>query len=209
MEIWISAIASTFSAVAAITSVFVAIIIGKAQSKQEKKAQQIAMFDKRYEIYQSTLRVLSLAKLALLENKYYNVPNYIFVADKVLSEYGLMENKSFLTQRMSIQRELESSSKESREKADRDYYYLDYRANNDILQLREKVSNTIKSTRFCFDEKIYNSLYPCMVEFFDYISIFKNGNAQEYERDKTLLEKYLLVIESEKIIERMEEYLSL
>ena len=41
------------------------------------------------------------------------------------------------------------------------------------------------------------------------IAIFKNGNAQEYERDRTLLKEKIYFIENEKIIENMEEYLSL
>jgi hypothetical protein len=208
-ENWIDTVAAIASAVAAIASVVVAIVIWKAQAKQEKQAQQIALFDKRYDIYQESLRIIGFSKFVFVEDDGMTMPNYLLMANMVLTDYDLMKDGYFLTEHIRLQHALNVGSKDDRDKADRDLYYHDLNANNHLLQLQEKTLNVIKSSKFCFDEKIFDALNSCVNAFFLYILIFVNGNSQESERDRSLLKNCLLAIENDKIIERMEEYLSL
>jgi hypothetical protein len=205
----ISLIISISSAIAAIASVVVAIVVGGMQTKQAERSQQITLFDKRYEIYQEALRILSFAKFALVDDENATMPNYLVIANMVLTDYNLIKDGKFLVDHLFLQRTIKTASKEESDKADRDLFYHDWDANNKLLQLREKIANTIKPSKFCFDEKIYNTLNACINELFDYILVFKNGNSQENERDKSLLVKYVLMIETDKTIEKMEEYLAI
>lgn len=209
MENLIGAIASVFSAIAAFASVFVAIVIWRAQSKQEKNSQQIAMFDKRYEIYQTVLRIIDFARFALLEDSTVTIPNHLVIADMVLTDYDLIKDGQFLVRHLSLQKAVKEGYKEERDKADRDLFYHDWDANNKLLHLKEKTLSIIKPSKFCFDEKVVNISSALVNEFFDYILIFKDGSAKEDKRDISTLEKCLNTMKAEKVIEKMEEYLSI
>ena len=208
MENWIDTVAAICSAVAAIASVVVAIVIWRAQSKQEKRAQQIALFDKRYEIYQTALKFYRIASMTPEKRKGDSVPGYLLLASIFIEEYGLIE-ENYLAERNRLLYVIENSDRDTSHKADMDFAMLDYHANLKLLQLKERLLCEIQPSRFCFSEKIYAEIYLLVGELFDYIMIIRNGTAKEDDRDDSALRRRVQLMRDEKIIEQMEEYLSI
>ena len=212
MQKWIDiapSIASIASAVAAIASVVIAIMFGCLQRRQECNAQRIALFDKRYDIYQTFVDIFEIMQFALIKDDATTVPNYLVVADMVLESHELMKDKHFLTEHLRLNRIAQTGNKEDRECADRDLFYLDWYAHNQLLQLRSKTISKIKPAKFCFDEGLHDVLKNTIQEFFDYILIFKTGSAKEQDRDPHALRTYLEEIDRKKILEKMETYLEI
>lgn len=206
-------IAAIASAIATIATVVVTIIIACSQGKREKQAQKIALFDKRYKIYEETLRLFGFSKFVLEEDKQKElsntVPNYLMIAYMVIEEYNLMSGKDYILERSRLQRTVQEKGGEEGHKADRDLYYLENFAHTELLQLKQQSLNAIKPSLFCFDKDICNMLNKYVEELFSYIAIFKNGTAQEKPRNISSLQEIIKKIEDKKIIEKMERYLSI
>ena len=207
MENWISAIASIFSAVAAVASVFVAVLVWKAQSKQEKRSQEIALFDKRYEIYQTALKLLSIAGASSRNEKGKNSA-YLTLASYLIAEYKVIED-NYIEKRNQLLCIIENAEKDISDKADMELAILDGETNLKLMRLRDQLMDEIQPARFCFDDKIYAHLSLLVHELFDYIMIIRNGSAIETERDDSALKKRVKEIRDYKVIEQMEECMSI
>ena len=207
MENWISAIASIFSAVAAVASVVVAVLVWKAQSKQEKRSQEIALFDKRYEIYQTALKLLSIAGASSRNEKGKNSA-YLTLASYLIAEYKVIED-NYIEKRNQLLCIIENAEKDISDKADMELAILDGETNLKLMRLRDQLMDEIQPARFCFDDKIYAHLSLLVHELFDYIMIIRNGSAIETERDDSALKKRVKEIRDYKVIEQMEECMSI
>ena len=207
MENWISAIASIFSAVAAVASVVVAVLVWKAQSKQEKRSQEIALFDKRYEIYQTALKLLSIAGASSRNEKGKNSA-YLTLASYLIAEYKVIED-NYIEKRNQLICIIENAEKDISDKADMELAILDGETNLKLMRLRDQLMDEIQPARFCFDDKIYAHLSFLVHELFDYIMIIRNGSAIETERDDSALKKRVKEIRDYKVIEQMEECMSI
>ena len=205
---WIDTVSAVGSAVAAVASVVVAIIVWRAQSKQEKRTQQIALFDKRYAIYQTSLNILRIASMPSVQNENYQNPGYLSLASFLIEEYKLIED-DYLAKRNHLLHIIETGAKDESDKADMDFAMLDYQTNLKLMQLREKLMNEVQPARFCFNEKVFAHISLLVHELFEYIMIIRNGSAMEDERDDSNLRQRVQAIRDEKIIEHMEEYLSI
>lgn len=209
MENLVSMISTIASAVAAVASVFIAVLFGVLQKKRADNSQRIALFDKRYDIYKASVDLFEIIRFTSTNDSVVTVPQYLVVANMVIESYELMKGKEFLVEHLRLKRVVQAASKEESEQADRDLFYLDWYAQNRLLQLRSKILAQIKPAKFCFNEEIYMCLKRTVEEFFHYILLFRNGSAEEKERDSALLNKYVAEIEGKKVFEEMESYLEI
>lgn len=209
MENMVGIISAIASAVAAVASVVIAVLFGILQKNQAENSQKIALFDKRYDIYRTSVDIFEIIRFSSIEDSDVTIPNYLVIANMVIESYDLLKDKKFLVEHLRLNSVLQTASKKEREQADRDLFYLDWDANNQLLQLRNKILAQIKPAKFCFNEEIYDSLKRTIEEFFYYILLFRGGSAVEKERDATLLKKYIAEIADKKVFEQMESYLEI
>ena len=213
MESLIAIITSICSAVAAIASVIVAILVWHSQIKQEKCAQQIALFDKRYEIYKVATKVIRMTKASLGQSDYHDNPRYLLMANFWINEYDLIKF-DYLSKRNQLIHTIELGSKEGitkedRDKADIELAILDWEVNLKLIQLKENLLIDIQPAQFCFNAEIYTRVFLLIHELFEYMMIIRDGSSIEKDRDDSALKGSLMDIEENRVVAQMQKHLSI
>ena len=204
---------AVFSAIAAIASVIVTIIVAISQNERDKNAQKIALFDKRYKIYETALKIFSFSEFIynkkehkLCDEDTFDAP---MLASLIAESYDVFEEKEYIYKRSALLRIINEKDGEESKKADMDLYYLDACMNGKLLLLKEQILNSLRPAYFCFDNQTGDYLKKYVEALFDYTGIFKNKSAENNFRYNENFLNTINEIYDEKIFERMETLLSI
>lgn len=200
----LTTIATVASAIAAIASVFVAIIVGTNQKKSEKRSQDIELFDKRYDVYRDFVRIFQYSSFVQEETLYTlsrdGRSNNLYILNRILQDYELPSGKSFTAKLLEINRMLKEGSNSEEMTAINDEDQLERQVTKEIIPIRVSLENKMKSAEFLYTKEISNAAVGYVTALFDYLVPFSN-RSDNYRQLKGSIEN----INDTKIIDKMRE----
>ena len=209
MNQYVSLICSIASALAAIAAVIVAIIVGTKQTRQEKKALDISLFEKRYDIYCDFLRIFQFAQYVQKDNDYTLSPhkqsNSLYIADQIIKEYRLMERGSFGYDIIRLQETISNSGGAEELRALNEESDLKEAAKEKLLSLKQSLITKAKIAEFCFDKTISDNMNNYIDNLFEYALLFDSKDPRIFEQ----LIASIKEIEKEQTASRMHDMVNL
>lgn len=209
MDQWVSLICSVASALAAIAAVIVAVIVGVKQTKQEKKALNISLFEKRYDIYCDFLRIFKFAKYVQRDNDYTLSPhkqsNSLYIADQLIKEYELMDRNSFGYEIIRLQETIANSGGAEELNALNKESDLKETAKEKLLLQKQSLITKAKIAEFCFDKVISDNMNNYIDNLFEYALLFDSKDPKIFDQLITAINR----IEKDETISRMHDMVNL
>lgn len=205
-------VAAIAPAVTSIAALVVSIIVASTQRKRDKRAQELSLFDKRYQIYCKFISVYKYAVFVRQDEQDLDLKseklNYLSILDMVADDYDFLEGKSYRAQHNYLLNIINTTGGEESHTADMQLYYLDAGVQKKLGYLRNTLLSEIQMAEFCYDGRICEALKRYIEELYLYISVFSKGSAQESVRNASELLLAIETIEKENTIGAMKKLLS-
>lgn len=203
---------SVLTVITSICALGVTIIVSCAQHRQEKKAQKITLFDKRYNLFEEFSVLYGFSQFALelesnVDKQKTTIENYVVVVDAIVDHFGFLKDKSFVSERFRLDRIAKIGGEEGH-LADIELMNLEMYVNQKLIHLKKQSFKMVTASKFCFNKEVSDSMNEFINALFNYIEIYKNGSAMEEYRDISSLKNATLMLEKKEIFKKIEKYLS-
>lgn len=189
--------AAIASALAAVCSLVITIIIAISQRTREKQAQKISLFEKRHEIYKSARRIYDIFKFINLNNSNY------FIVDRIVNEYNLLGEKDYMLERRTYKREDYENFSDDLKKINQ----LNLKTYVELYHLRNKLLSEFETSKYLFNNDIAEILFSYVNCLFD----FSLAVVSEEKKDTDSLRKKLIEsserVNNENLFDKMESFL--
>lgn len=196
--------AAIASALAAVCSLVITVIIAISQRIREKQAQKISLFEKRHEIYKSARRIYDIFKSINLNNSNYfiNNSNY-FIVDRIVNEYNLLGEKDYMLERLTYEHEDYENFSDDLKKKNQ----LNQKTYVELYHLKNKLLSEFETSKYLFNNDIAEILFSYVNGLFD----FSLALVLEEKKDTDSLRQNLIKsserVNNENLFNKMESFL--
>ncbi len=202
MNQWITTIATIASAIAAIASVFVAIIVGRNQKKYEKRSQDIELFNQRYEIYKDFMRVFQYSSFVQEETQFTILrrerTNNLYILSMILVDYELPSGNNFESEYREIQQLLTEGGNSDELRALSRECNLEQQIKKELEPIQVALETKMRSAEFLFSKEITVATVEYVSALFEYMIPFSKGT-NNFNKLVTTIDR----IKNMRIIEEM------
>ena len=191
--------AAIASALAAVCSLVITVIIGLSQRRREQQAQKISIFEKRYDIYKSAIRIYNISKI--LDSNHSDR----FVVDTMVGEYNLLNGQDYMVEYLGYEHTNYDRFPEDLKKLNE----LNTRTYIELYHLKNKLLSELEISKYFFKNDIGDILILYVKRLFDFALALVSSE----EKDTTELLKELIKskkeIEKKDILKQMESCLDI
>ena len=198
--------------ISAISSAILSILImlqtnriARIQQRQEERAQKIALYDKRYEIYRCFLSVFRYSEIVCKDG---NInPNsgkeHEVIRNLIADDYHLWGDRSFKLKENECYYMLEHGEADEKKKADMDLMYLHMDLDAKISNWIKDMENTLSQIDLCFEGELQAHVMQYLSSLHEYIRVFRKGSSDSEIRDNSKLKEAIDWIHKHEIQYRM------
>jgi len=185
--------------------------IAKIQQRQEERAQKIALYDKRYEIYRCFLNVFRYSEIVFKDGNINtnSGKEHEVIRNLIADDYHFFGDRSFKLKENECYYMLEHGEADEKKKADMDLMYLHMDLDAKVSNWIKDMENILSQIDLCFEGELQIHVMQYLNSLREYIRVFRKGSSDSEIRDNSKLKEAISLIHINEVQQKMKEQIIL